>query len=61
MNPKCKGHYAEPSPMAKTLGRWPALIARIVQGRGLGSQEGQARPKQAGREKQAVARCASGN
>lgn len=32
MNPKWKGHYAEPSPMAKTLGRWPALIARTVQG-----------------------------
>lgn len=32
INPKCKGHYAEPSPMAETLGRWPVLVARTVQG-----------------------------
>lgn len=32
MNPKCKGHYAVPSPMAETLGRWPVFVARTVQG-----------------------------
>lgn len=32
MNPQCKGHYAEPGPMAETLGRWPALIASTEQG-----------------------------
>lgn len=32
MNPKCKGDYAEPSPVAETLGKKPVLISSTVEG-----------------------------